>query len=126
MSPVTRLFFISTVLLAGLGCASQTPSRARPSPSAFCREQIENGSVYAGQSDSEFLKRCGPVEASQVGQLRLYNFEILRGYEGLMLVAKDGRLVRAFHWTDYAPPQVYFDTMSDVDRAVLKERTHLD
>jgi hypothetical protein len=108
------------------GCAAQTPPPKQPSPSARCREQIEAGFVYAGQSDSEFLERCGPVEASQVGHLRLYNFVILRGYEGLMVIAKEGRLVRAFHWTDYGPPHVYFDTMSEADRQLLKEETHLN
>ena len=124
-SPMARLCLISTILLAILGCANQ---KTEPSqPSLFrCWEGIKNGSVYAGQSESEFLERYGPIEAAQVGHLRLYSYVILRGYEGLMVIAKEGQLVRAFHWTDFSPPHVYFDTMTDADRALLKERTRLN
>ena len=120
-----RPLFTSLILLVTVGCAVQQRPKEL-SPSARCRQKIQDGSVFAGQSESEFLKRCGPAEASQIGDLRLYHFVILRGYEGLTVIAKDGHLVRAYHWTDYAPPDVYFDTTSDADRAILKERTHFE
>ena len=104
------------------GCATRPQS---PSPWSRCEKQLENGAVYADQLESQFLQQCDPVVTERIDHLTLYHFASVPNYDGLTIIATDGRLVRAFRWTDYAPPHVYFDTMTDADRALLTLRTHL-
>ncbi|MFT3788751.1 MAG: hypothetical protein QM770_21710 [Tepidisphaeraceae bacterium] len=61
-----------------------------------------------------------------VDQLTLYQFDRVPNFSGLTVIVKEGRLVRAFTWNDFAPPRVYFDTMTDADRLLLTKRTGLN
>jgi len=117
-----KICLVVSTLLGIAGCATQKAQRPPDFLLSECRRGIEDGSVYAGQWVREFEKQYVQVRISEVGDLKLYTYSRLPGFEGLTIVAKDGRLVRAFDWTDAGTRRVYFDSMTDADRRMLNER----
>jgi hypothetical protein len=85
-----------------------------------CSRGLSDGSIYAGQSAEAFLAQVAAIQTFERGGLTTYHFPVLEGYEGIAVTTKDGRLVRAVRWTDYAPPHVYFDVVADADRASVE------
>lgn len=83
-------------------------------------QQLEQIKLYAGFPESQFADMCRPLHASSVGNLHVYSLPIMIGCDGLILVAKGGKLARATRWTDASGPEDYFDTTTDFDRQVLK------
>jgi len=109
-------WFLLSLCFSTAGCVHHLQAR---SSASHCEELLESGRIYAGQPVAEFLERCGPADPAQNGPLKVYNFPIPPGNEGMRIVVKDGYVVRASHWKGDGSTRVYFDTMSKADRAFL-------
>src|SRR5438309_139102 len=75
---------------------------------------LANKEIRADLHSDKMLDMCVPAFKREIGRFTEYNFEIMPGYWGITIIAKDGRLKRAFEWS--CPMcRTYFDEMNPDD-----------
>src|SRR5262249_19122262 len=84
--------------------------------------------LRAGLPADRMLDLCVPTSKRVLGRFTEYGFELLPGYHGLALVAKDGLLRRAIEWS-CTYTRTYFNELTpDEDRqyrAVRERNAHV-
>ncbi len=77
---------------------------------------FRTGRVHAGQSFREFLQVCIPTKFEQHGRYTFIEIFKTPAFDGISILAKDGKLVRAEKWADFGGPWPYFSVISDEEK----------
>lgn len=87
-----------------------------PQPTNYQRAMrgLDAKEIRAGQTAEHLLDRCLPTSRRTVGRFTLYVFELLPGYHGISVLAKDGRLQRAVEYS-CTYTRTYFDALTPDD-----------
>ena len=70
--------------------------------------------IRAGLSSEKMLDMCIPTSKRGLGQFTEYEFDLLPGYHGLTIIAKNGLLKRAIEWS-CTNNQTYFNELTADD-----------
>jgi hypothetical protein len=75
---------------------------------------VDAKEIRADLTSEQLLDRCLPTSRRTLGRFTEYVFELLPGYHGITVLAKDGRLKRA---TEYSCTytRTYFDALTPGD-----------
>jgi uncharacterized protein (TIGR03067 family) len=76
--------------------------------------------IYAGLSSDKLLDLCIPTAKRTLGRFTEYEFQLLPGYHGLSIIAKNGVLQRAVEWScTYS--RTYFDELTADDEKLYQK-----
>jgi hypothetical protein len=90
------------------------------------KRALANKEIRPDLPPEKMLDLCVPSARRTIGRFTEYEYELLPGYCGLTIIAKDGRLKRAIEWgcTD---TQIYFDELApDDEKQYRKVRKEVD
>ena len=107
---LTSQALIGLALLAPLQPMPRAWQESPPPDNRKLRDALVEKTLRAGEPVGKMLDLGVPTYRRKVGPFTEYNFELIPGYSGLSLLAKDGRLRRAGGY-DCLFSGTYFDDL---------------